>query len=330
MVPATIGSVTRPLARLLGALQLVRLSLAVGAVGDLWLAVLLSRADPAFAALPVCRMPLIQALAVAAVVAVGLYAFGASLNDLMDIRHDRAFSPDRPLPAGRIRSGHAVVVTVSSLMVAVIAANFFGQAALLTMVVVAAAILFLNAAGKHFPGVGLLTVGVVHAGHMLIPNQQLTFTLPLWLAMVHAVAVHTAVYRLEEKRPPITGRSVLVLVVGLVAASAVLLARGEWNQETGVTAGRHAAVLAFPILAVAGFVVVARWKSRSSPAASAAEKLLRYGSLWQVVYGVAWMAALGQWQGAWWLALLALAGFAVMTMLRELVSLVLRPPMYRA
>ncbi len=319
----------RPLARLLSALQLVRLSLALGAVGELWFAVLLARADPQAAGLPVSTMAFAESLAVATILAIGLYSFGTSLNDVLDLRHDSAFSPDRPIPSGQIRSGHAIMVSMTSLMVAVSAAVLFGQSALLTTVVIAAVILFFNAAGKHFPGVGLLVVGVVHAGHMLIPDQTPSIMLPAWLAMVHAVVVRALVHRLEEKRPALTARSLLVLGLLVAVASAVLFSRGTGLDGRGWPEAPSAASLLWPIGAVALFVVVAWRKTRSVPSVTAAEKLLRYGSLWQVVYGVAWMAMLREWDAAGWLALLAIGGFATMTVLRESISLVLRPPDFR-
>ncbi|MBM4112294.1 MAG: hypothetical protein FJ253_02795 [Phycisphaerae bacterium] len=319
----------RPLARFLSALQLVRLSLALGAVGELWFAVLLARADPQAAGLAVSMMPLPEALGIATIVAIGLYSFGASLNDVLDLRHDSAFSPERPIPSGKIRSAHAVMVAMTSLMVAVSGAVLFGQSALLTTVVIAAVILFFNAAGKHFPAVGLLVVGMVHAGHMLIPDQRPATMLPAWLAMVHAVAVRAVVHRLEEKRPALTARSILALLLLVVGASVMLLSRGG---DADARARLHAPALTsllWPVASVALFVIVAWAKTRRVPSTTAAEKLLRYGSLWQVVHGVAWMAMLGEWSAAGWLALLALGGFATMTILRESASLVLRPPEYR-
>src|SRR5580658_3237865 len=45
-----------------------------------------------------------------AVVSIGLYGFGMSLNDIIDQRRDRQISPGRPLPSGRIGVGTAHVV----------------------------------------------------------------------------------------------------------------------------------------------------------------------------------------------------------------------------
>lgn len=319
-----------PVARILGTLQLVRLSLALGAVGELWFATLLARADPGAASLPVAAMSLTEALAVATIVAGGLFAFGASLNDVLDFRHDSAFSPDRPIPSGQIRSSQAVVVAMASLLVAVSGAVLFGQSALLTTVVIAAVILFFNAAGKHFPALGLLMVGGVHAGHMLIPDQTPAIMLPAWLAMMHMIVVRAIVHRLEEKRPALTPQSMLMLVLGATIASGILLSRGTRADARAWPPALGASDLLWPIAAIALFAIVAWIKMRRVPPATAAEKLLRYGSLWQVVYGIAWMAMLREWGAAALLALLAVAGFVLMTVLRELLALVLRPPEYRA
>ena len=107
-------------AKLLTAFQLTRLSLVFGAIADVWFVVLYTRADPRYALLPVNDIPLVVALVVAAVLSIGLFAFATTLNDLLDVRHDTAFSPDRPLPAGRIRAGQAVVIAIGALLAAIL------------------------------------------------------------------------------------------------------------------------------------------------------------------------------------------------------------------
>jgi hypothetical protein len=130
----------RPVAeRILDAFQLTRLSLAFGAVCELWLVTLLTRADPRYVHLPVYHMPLWKALICTGVVSVGLFAFAASLNDLLDVRHDRRFSPDRPLAAGRIRTSSAALLSFGALMAAVVCASALGEPALVLTVGVAAA-----------------------------------------------------------------------------------------------------------------------------------------------------------------------------------------------
>ena len=95
-----------------------RVSELVGlAVSDVWFVILFTQARPEYAGVPVHEMGTFSALLAGGVVAVGLFAYGAALNDVLDARHDSAFSPDRPIPAGRIRIGQAIVVTVGSLKV---------------------------------------------------------------------------------------------------------------------------------------------------------------------------------------------------------------------
>ena len=316
---------------MLTAIQLTRVSMAFGAVADLWLVVLITRDAPEYAYLPAARLPFAGVLLVGAAVAMGLFAFGAALNDLLDARHDRAFSPQRPIPAGRVRSGQAAVVTLGALLVAMVAASAFGTAGILLTALVAAGILFYDAVGKHLPAMGLLVIGLAHGVHMLIPNHELTFTLPVWLAATHAIAVATALHLLEDKRPALTPRAIAGLTLGWLASSILLLGRGWWQAGEGGfwPASLSAGGLVWPLLAVAAFVWLVRRKTKGLPAASAAEKLRRYGSLWTCLYAVAWLLALGQVRAALGFAAFGACGIAAMIAIRELTALANRPVAYR-
>lgn len=348
----------RVILRLLTAIQLTRLTMAFGAVSDLWLVVIISRAGTGPAAdwqaalpsvpgmpgaieglmreivseptglTPVAAMPLAAALLASLVVALGLFAFGASLNDLLDARHDTAFSPDRPIPAGRIKVGQAVVVTVAALLAAMVSATAFSQPGLLLAAVTALGILFYNAAGKYIPAIGLVTIAGVHATNMFIPNPALSFTLPVWLICSHTMAVAAIVHHLEEKRPPISPRSAATALAGYgVVSLAVLglgMARGGLAPAALTVPG-----LLWPLLAVLGFAVVAHRKTQGVPGRIAAEKLRRYGAMWQSLYGASWLMALGLERAAIALGLFALAGFGVMTLIKEVNGLTGRPVVFR-
>ncbi|HMN96466.1 MAG TPA: hypothetical protein PKC43_08930 [Phycisphaerales bacterium] len=317
--------------RLLTTVQLTRLTMAFGAVSDLWFVILLARALDPEGPLSAPRHALPEALGAGAIVAVGLFAFGASLNDLLDSRHDTAFSPDRPIPAGRIKASQAVIVTIGSLLAAMVAAVFFGEAGLLLAALVAAGILFYNAAGKHIPAIGLVAIGAIHATHMFIPEPGLAFTLPVWLVATHVTGLALAIYVIEEKRPALTRRSVAALVLGYLALSSLLLGLGAWRAGAGGLwpEGRSLAGLAWPALAVVAFVAVARRKSAGVSGRVAAEKLHRYGAMWQSLYGAAWLAALGLDAPAIWLGLFAVAGFASMTIIKEINGATGRPVTFR-
>lgn len=318
--------------RVLTAFELTRVTLVFGAIGDLWFTILYTRSDDRYSFLPVfddLSLPL--ALIAGVFVSAGLFAFAASLNDLLDLRHDSAFSPQRPLPAGRIRSGQVVVIAVGALLVAIAAAIPFGSRGLLLAVLTAAAILFYDAAGKHVPAVGLLLAGLIHASHMMIANVELAFTFPVWMIFTHTVIVATIVYRLEQKRPILRGRTILAVALGWAAWSGVILGLGaSRGSEAGFIPDYFGVqTFAIPLLAVGGFAAVAIRKSRHVRPHVAAEKLKRYGSMWQSIYAAAWLAGVGLWPEAIGMGIFAAAGFAIMTILKEVNGLGTTPVGYR-
>ena len=325
----------RWLKRLVTAVQLTRLTIAFGAVSDLWLVILLTRADDSYFMVHVYHMALAPALVAGVVVAVGLFAYGAALNDILDVRHDAAFSPERPIPAGRIKVGQAVVVTVGSLIVAVLGAavlggDVTGTWAVCIALLTAAGLLFYNATGKYIPAVGVVTIGLVHAAHMFIPNHELAFTLPVWLVMTHSMVIATAVHVLEDKRPRFNGRAIIVAVIGWAFWSVVILGAGARIEHGLWPADVSPLRLAYPLLALGAFVVVARWKTSRVTGRVAAEKLKRYGAMWQSLYGAAWLLALGLEREALWIGLFAIAGFTAMTLIKELTGVTGRPLTFRA
>ncbi len=304
--------------------------MAYGAIADVWLVILLTREDSAFADLPASTLPLWVALTAGLIVAVGLFAFGASLNDVLDARHDRAFSPDRPIPAGRIRPQQAVIITSICLAAAAFGAALLGTPAVITFAFVVLGIVLYNGFAKHVPALAFVTIGLLHGAHMAIPNHRFGFTLPIWLSMSHAMAIALLVHRFEEKRPAITPLAIAVTGMGWIFWSATVLTWGWWHTggswplDTPIWPG-----VLWPIAAVAGFVVVAYAKTRRVDGPAASEKLRRYGAMWQSLYTVAWFAAMGLWKQALMLGGVATGGFVVMTALKELTALSSVPVRYR-
>jgi len=321
--------VKRLLLRIITAIQLTRLTMAFGAVSDVWFVILLTRARSEYNYLEAYSMNLPGALLAGATVAIGLFAYGASLNDVLDVRHDSAFSPERPIPAGRIKFGQAIVVTVGALIVAMLGGITLGKEAAGVTLLTATGIMFYNAAGKYVPAVGITTVGLIHAAHMLIPNCQLAFTLPVWLVMTHSMVIAALVHQFEDKRPRLNNRSIAAAVMGWATWSTVLLAAGAiqggglWPTDSSLVG------IMAPIAAVFAFVIVAWWKTSGVPRKTAAEKLKRYGAMWQALYGAAWLLALNLPVQAAWIGAFAIAGFAAMTMIKEVTGLSDRPVAYR-
>ena len=349
-------SVTAFFTRFMTAIQLTRLTVAFGAVSDLWFVILLARAEAAKAAnvtavaagetaevagdvmaagttgplAGVVSMSLAAALAAGAIIAIGLFAFGASLNDVLDVRHDTTFRPDRPIPAGRIGFVQAVVITVTSLMIAVLAGVWIGLWSVCAVLLTAAGILFYNVTGKFIPSVGVVTIGLIHAAHMYIPNAALSFTAPVWLVMTHAMGIAAAVHVLEDKRPRFDRRAIALCGIGWLFWTGVLfwtsgLGPGQlWPDDVSIWRAGGALLVAL------SFIAVARHKTRNISGKRAAEKVQRYGAMWQSLYGAAWLWALGHERPAIWIGLFALAGFALMTLIKEVTGFSGRPVDFRA
>ena len=75
--------------------------------------------------------------------------------------------------------------------------------------------------------------------------------------------------------------------------------------------------------------MIARWKASRVSGNAAAEKVRRYGAMWQSLYGAAWLAMLNLQTEAIWIGCLAIAGFAAMTALKEINGLTGKPLTWR-
>jgi hypothetical protein len=294
-------------------LQLTRLALVFTAVSNSWLMIFL-----AYGLEPQTRRntgllqdyPLWAFLILGAAVAAGLHTYGIALNDLLDARYDRLFSPHRPLAAGRVGQNTAVVLCVGSLLLASTAAIFMGKASTLLFLLAAALVLFYNLLGKFVPAAGILIVGAVRALNMILPNPDLSFAWPVWVTMTHVVACWTIAYQIEGKRPRLQPASWGLVCGGWGIGTLLLL---YWSDRTPSPAAGHHALWLGPVLAAAAFALAALMTLRRAGAGGrtrhdAGAAFLRLALLWLIVYDAAWLAGAGLYvQALTHLGLLALA-----------------------
>lgn len=306
--------------QILPAFRLTRLSLVFGAVADAWFVIAFTRGDAIYNHVPSYSAPLIVVLILAALLTVGLFAFAGALNDLLDLRHDVTFRPDRPLPSGRIKSSQAVVIAIGSLLAAIAAMIPFGTAAIVFGVLAATGILFYDAMGKYLPALGVIVAGLIHGAHMMIPNPDLAFTGPIWLIFSHVVVIGLVVHMVEGKRPRTTTTSIALTGVGWLICSMLILglAAREGGDGGFIPSDLDVDTLIWPAAAVVLFVAIARRKISGQPGPIGAEKLRRYGSMWHAMYASAWFAGLGRWAEAGMFFGLAILGLVLMTILREI------------
>jgi 4-hydroxybenzoate polyprenyltransferase len=233
--------------RALALLQLTRAALAFTAIADAWTILLLRPPE-------VATDPMIITMgkmAVTGVVSFGLYAFGMSLNDLLDARRDRIFAPRRPIPSGRIPPRFAIVVCIGLLIMALLAAAFLTPFHIMTIpsphtadfipwpllfaAVTAGLIVLYDATSKYLGGFGLLTLGVIRAVHCLVGQPRTPLLFLSMILLTHVAIVSTIAYKLENKRPRLKVRDFAAVIAGLVVGNALALGymalRGSLTPE---------------------------------------------------------------------------------------------------
>jgi len=329
-----------PLRQILSLLQLTRIALALAVVSNSWLTVFLAiHVEPPSGSNTIIEsMPLAFALLLGAVVAVGLHVYGVSLNDVLDARHDRLFSPHRPIPAGRVHRTSAVVVAVVGLLAAILAAHFLGQAAILLCIIAAAGILFFNAMGKYLPAAGILALALIRVLNMLVPNAQLGFAWPIWMMMTHVLASAALGYLLEDKRPRLRGREVTLLALGWMLGTAAIVAFMTW-RGTLLAYGRPfiwigPAIAAALFFAVSWWVVVRSNKLRDGGDLHGERRRLgrhymRLSILWLIVYDAAWLFCAGLIVPGLLHLLLFVSVYAILYLMGPISAAADEPPAYR-
>jgi 4-hydroxybenzoate polyprenyltransferase len=294
-------------------LQLTRLALVFTALSNIWLVVFWS--DRVETNLAATHPPLALRLALTAIAAGGLYIFGMTLNDVMDVRRDRALSPHRPLASGRLSLTTALITALTALLLAVAAAAWLGTTNTLFAIGCAGLIVLYNGGLKYLPGVGLLLLGLIRAANMLIADPGMAYLWPVWLTMSHVIGVSGLAYVLERKRPYMNGGQALALIVGYAFWSLAMIGwmvqRAEAVPVGYAWLGPAAAAVIFVLV---GRIVVAR----ATTGKEAGAALMRVGLLWLIIYDIAWMAALQHYVPATALAVLLIAAVVSMRTIRYL------------
>jgi len=323
----------RLLAKAAPILHLTRVTTAFAAVSNIWFVILWSRAMAGKGESPpaaLLNLPEWALLFGGAVVGVGLYAYAVALNDILDIRRDRALNPDRPLASGRLSVETAVALVACTLIISIVGAAALGVPAVLMAALTAGAALLFNVGARFVPAVGLVALGLIYAAHMLTPNPDLAFMWPVWVVMTHALLVGAITHKLAGRRPLLSRRAMALAFTGWLFWSVVLLwlgkhRTGQWWPDWV----DPIAALWVGLLAVA-FVGFAMWKAKTSAnARRASERLSRYGALWLALYNTAWLAGVGEYREAIILGVLAIAGLVGMTALREIYGVIEQPLGYR-
>ncbi len=319
--------------RIASVLRLTRVSTAFAAVADVWFVILWSRHGQGELPSPALADTNLWILLIGgALAAAGLYAFGTCLNDIFDQHRDAQLRPGRPLPSGYLQYETAVVVTAVTMIAAVLGAATFGTVGVILTLTLLLAILVLSATGKFIPGIGLVLLSLIYAGHMFVPNINLVFVWPVWLVMTHALVVAGLAHVLGRKTPPLTRRAIAFAASGWVLATIGLFSLA--SMETGIrglSPFAHGAVgpIACLVLIAIYTTIVVRRSRAVGRGPRLDEKIKRYGSIWLSLYACAWLFGAGLTGPGFIMAGLAATGIIGMVVLRELYGLVEHPVGYR-
>ncbi len=328
--------------RVLPLLQITRLALVFTAIADGWCNVLLlarARQGPGVSIYnAIGPTPFL----LAAGISIGLYAFGMTLNDLIDRRRDSSIAPNRPLPSGRISPMTALLLCIASLIVALVCGGLYswresvGPLSLVLLVFTAMLIVFYDLAGKYLVSPGLITLGLIRFFHSLIVAPQMPVLWHSLLLLDHVAIVSMVAYGWEQKRPELKNRHRWLVGGGLLVLNAMVVSLvlfRRLDRMPIVAALGWQAGLLLPGIAVAGFWTVAICiRTTADSPRQAGQRLMLSGLLWLILYDAAFVAGYVSlaWAGA--IALfLPIAYLSVLTMRwwSTIVSLTQRPTFKR-
>jgi 4-hydroxybenzoate polyprenyltransferase len=310
--------------RLLVLLQLTRAALAFTAIADAWTVLLLyphSNPDmpPSSHYGPYGFWFMVLKMLLMSVVSAGLYGFGMSLNDLMDMRRDRIFAKWRPLPSGRISPRSAIVVAILLLMASLSAAAGIGAVdiafstervfvpwSVIFAMATAVLIVFYDATAKYLGGIGLVTLGAIRAFHCLIANPKTPLLFLSMVLLTHIITVSLIGYRMEGKRPRLQRADWIICAVGIAVGNLLALgymyARHTFSLQIGQMLIGPAVAM---VLYVAWAAIYLRMRRDRYNTRQKGERLVLMGLFWLFVYDASILFANNQ----------VLAGIAVTVLL---------------
>lgn len=328
-------------------LQFTRMALVYTAIADSLCAMLLwsrQRADAAGHA-QIALEP--RCVAAMMVVSGCLYAFGMSLNDIIDRRRDAQIAPDRPLPSGRINISTAHVICVFMATMATAGGVAYsiwspsGWRSMLLLVGTGLLITFYDLAGKYLVGLGLLSLGLIRFFHASIAAPHLPVLWQPLLLMNHITIVSAIAYWWEQKRPLLTRTHWWTVLGGLAGLNGAAVGMFWWRRrlETGGALDTMALLsigrgLIWPLAAAALFAAwgVLIWKT-SGTTREAGKRLIRGGMMWLIVYDACFVAGYVGWRPALVVAALLPAAYLSVRVMRwssRLAVLSHRPAFRRA
>jgi hypothetical protein len=275
------------------------------------------------------------AIACVALVSIGLYGFGMSLNDIIDRRRDRQIASHRPLPSGRIRVLTAHLVCAALILMALSAGAVYAKIAdhgwqsFVLLLWTGFLITFYDFAGKYLVAPGLLTLGFIRLFHAIIPAPQLACVWHPLLLFTHVAILSTIAYHWEQKRPPLTPIHWVTVFTGVLGVDLLAVAL-VWTRRPDSLRLVPGLLLPVVLAGVFAFLAWRIWATRSSTR-QAGQTLMLAGLLWLIVYDAAFALVYLNWKYATVVLLLLPVSYLLVQSMRWWAKLVMisQPPEFK-
>jgi 4-hydroxybenzoate polyprenyltransferase len=284
--------------RLLTLLQFTRMALVFTAISNSLCTFLLAMRRQLGPDISVVRSIDWQQPILLALISIGLYGYGMSLNDIIDRRRDRQLAAHRPIPSGRIALSTAHIICGLLMLMALIAGILYSRKApsgwlsLLLVLWTAFLIAFYDYAGKYLVAAGLLTLGLIRFFHAIIPSPDPPLLWHPLLLFTHVSILSAVAYSWEEKRPPLTPIHWWAVLGGVALIDGLAICIVVFNSGRTYVATLlqwHPGLL-LPIGLCLLFVIVAIVIKRRSPTSrQAGQTLMLMGLLWLIAYDSAFV-----------------------------------------
>lgn len=290
-----------------------------------------------------------KALIAMAMVSVGLYGFGMSLNDIIDRRRDSRIAAHRPLPSGRIRLVSAYGICACLALLAgwggAVYAHWEFKApespgpSFALVIITGMLIVFYDFAGKYLVALGLLSLGMIRYLQASIAAPLLPIVWHPLLLLNHVTILSAIAYHWEQKRPSLTRRHWWTVLGGLALINLATIGFFGWRLGDQTLRGMLKPLefnwSLWPVaVTIPCFIALGMWVRKRNPISSdAGQKLMLYGLLWLIIYDAAFVAGYVSWTAAGiLLCLLPIAWWSVLLMRwwSKVYSLSQRPVYQRA
>lgn len=235
---------------------------------------------------------------------VGLYGGGVAFNDVFDAELDKVERPERPIPSGQVSLGRAILLSLSLLLMGIIAgfkvSYWSGE---LTIFVAVFAVLY-DAWGKHQKIFGPINMGLCRSGNLLLGMSVIPESIgDYWYVALIPLAYISAITMIS--RGEVHGQNKLALQAGFGLYLIILVSILTISlRENGMGAWQ-----VIPLILLFGYMILPPlWKAMQRQEPALIGKAVKAGVIALIVMNAAIAAAFsGIWIGLAILPLLPLS-----------------------